>query len=287
MKYYSVDFKLSPCNEAYCDVLSAEIAMLGFESYEYGADGVTGYIPCHLFSSEELDCTLAAYPIEGVKIEYTVEEAPDENWNAVWEQEGFQPIRIEDLICVHDTRTPAQDVTYDITINPCQAFGTGSHQTTRMLLRMLSETDLEGKRVIDAGTGTGILAIMCHMRGAAQIMAYDIDEWSVRNAQSNALLNGMEGMEVREGDSSVITPDDKAHLLLANINRNILLADMERFANALLPGGKLLMSGFYTDDIAILAERAAALGLKVREERNDGEWAMLLLETDASGRVDV
>lgn len=287
MKYYSIDFKLSPCNEAFCDVLSGEIAALGFESYEYGEDGIVGYIPCNLFDKDELDNTLAAFPIEGVQIEYTQTEAPDENWNALWEQEGFKPIRIENLICVHDTRTPAQDVTYDITINPCQAFGTGSHQTTRMLLKFLSETDLRGKRVIDAGTGTGILSFMCRMRGAEQILAYDIDEWSVRNTIDNARLNGIEDIEVREGDSSVLTPDDKANLLIANINRNILLADMERFANALLPHGNMLLSGFYVQDIPVLAERASQLGMRVVEERAEEEWAMILLETDAASWMDV
>ena len=287
MKYYSIEFRMTPCNEAFCDVLSAEIAELGFESFEYLPNGIVGYVPCNLFNQEKLDSALAVFPIDGVEITYTVENAPDENWNATWEQEGFRPIHIDGLICVHDTRTPAQQVQYDITINPCQAFGTGSHQTTQMLLKYLSEAKLEGKQVIDAGTGTGILAIMCKMRGAGNVLAYDIDEWSVRNAISNAELNNIEGIEVREGDCSVLTENDKAHLLIANINRNILLADMETFAQALLPGGQLLLSGFYTSDIPILVEHAKGLNLKLAKEMNNGEWAMILLETNASGRVDI
>ena len=287
MKYYSIKFRMTPCNEAFCDVLSAEIAELGFESFEYLPDGIVGYVPCTLFNQEELDSALAVFPIDGVEIIYTVENAPDENWNAAWEQEGFKPICIDNLIYVHDTRTPAQNVTYDITINPCQAFGTGSHQTTRMLLKFLSEFDLKGKRVIDAGTGTGILSFMCRMRGAEHILAYDIDEWSVRNTINNARLNGIEDIEVREGDSTVLTPDDKANLLIANINRNILLADMERFSNALLPHGNILLSGFYVQDIHVLAERAAQLGMRVAEEKYEEEWAMILLESDTAGRMDV
>ena len=287
MKYYSVEFRLSPCNEAYCDVLFAEIAALGFESYEYNQEGIVGYIPCNNFNGDELNKILSEFPVENVDIKYEVNSAPDENWNALWEQEGFQPIHIDNLICVHDTRTATQDVKYDITINPCQAFGTGSHQTTRMLLKILSEMDLTDKKVIDAGTGTGILSIMCFMRGASDILAYDIDEWSVRNAIYNAQMNGAENIEVREGDCNVLKPEDKAHLLIANINRNILIADMEKFADALLPHGLLLLSGFYVDDIPLLEKRAGQLGMKLTETRNSEEWAMVLFETDTTCRMDV
>ncbi len=288
MKYYNVRFGVCPFDEAFCDILSEEIAPLGFESFEYLPQGMSGYIPCHLLDCKALDQRLEAYPIEGVEIAYKVEEAPDENWNATWEQEGFRPIHIGNQICVHDTRSAApENVKYDITINPCQAFGTGSHQTTQMLLTHLSQADLEGKDVIDAGTGTGILAIMCRMRGAAHVLAYDIDEWSVRNALSNAELNGVEGIDVREGDCNVLRPEDKAHLLIANINRNILLADMAQFRRALLPGGQLLLSGFYPQDADILTAHAATLGLKKTAEKQEGDWAMLLLEADASGGMDV
>lgn len=279
MKYYDIHFLLSPSSQDLCDVLSALIADLGFESFVYQPHGLNAYIPCTLYNSESLDAVLASFPVPGVAISYESSAAPDENWNAQWEQEGFRPISIGDEIHVHDTRVePRADVAYDICINPCQAFGTGSHQTTRLLLAHLAQASLAGKRVIDAGTGTGILAIMCSMRGAAGVLAYDIDAWSVRNAQSNAALNGVTNIEVREGDSSVLLPTDNAHFVIANINRNILLADMARFAAALLPGGQLLLSGFYTHDAEVLCQRAEELGLKPMATAQEGEWAMLVLE---------
>ena len=149
-------------------------------------------------------------------------------------------------------------------------------------MEWLLEEDLRGKDVIDAGTGTGVLSIMSILRGACHVLAYDIDEWSVDNAKDNLLLNGMGSaqVEVRLGNASVLKDDDQADLLMANINRNILLADMQRFAGALLPTGQLLLSGFYTEDIPLLTAEAARYGLHLKDKRTEDNWTMLLLQKD-------
>ena len=188
------------------------------------------------------------------------------------------------------------------------AFGTGSHQTTRLILRTLAHMDLEGKHLIDAGTGTGILAIMGIKRGAAHVYAYDIDEWSVENTKDNLLLNhiaflypsqGGENEKVKVkwsndkcvevvcGDSSVLEGQPQADLLIANINRNILLADLPRFAKAVKEGGNMILSGFYLSDVPVLTEAAMKEGFSLLQTESEGEWAMLLFVADAVGRRDV
>ena len=292
MKYYEVDFTITPCTEASADVLSALTADCGFEAFENTGHGIRGWVQQPIFHKEELDAVIAGFPLEDVRITYTVSEAAYENWNAQWEDEGFRPIVLnasespaepnQCLVCIHDTRhADIPHALYDIRINPCQAFGTGSHQTTRLILRRLLETDLRGKHVIDAGTGTGILAIMCSMLGAHDVFAYDIDEWSVRNAVGNLQLNNIDNVRVCEGDSAVLMQEysssvRQADLLIANINRNILLADMPRFASCIKPGGQMLLSGFYSSDSGILQQKAMELGFHLETAGSESEWTMLL-----------
>lgn len=297
MKYYEVDFNITPCTEASADVLSAMVAECGFEAFENTAHGIRGWVQQTLLHKEELDTVIATFPIENIGITYTVTEAAYENWNAQWEDEGFQPIMLyaselpadteECLVCIHDTRhTDVPYARFDIMINPCQAFGTGSHQTTRLILRQLLEMDLCGKHVIDAGTGTGILAIMCSMRGAHDVFAYDIDEWSVRNAISNLQLNNLDNVRVCEGDSAVLVQEHRSgvqptDLLIANINRNILLADMPRFASCIKVGGQMLLSGFYGTDAGVLQQKAMELGFHLEVTCTESEWTMLLFRKKA------
>ena len=289
MRYYCVTFNIEPFNEALADVLSGEIAAIGFDSFAYTENGVQGFIPCSLLDTDKVDLCLAGFPIEGVEIGYRVEAVPDEDWNATWEQEGFRPIRIGNDIHIHDTRTPAQeDVAYDIVINASMTFGTGSHQTTSMILQLLTEIPMEGRRVIDAGTGTGILAILCRMRGAVSVLAYDIDERSVANAQDNMRLNHCTDIEVRLGDCSVLENEPATcNLLIANINRNILLHDMPLFRQTLKEGGMMLLSGFYQQDAIAICQKAAELGMHPVRQTTHSEWTAILFETDAAGRMDV
>ena len=255
----------------------------GFETFTEADLALVGYVQQPLWHEQEVQQMLACFPMPDTTIEFTAQDAPYQDWNQVWEEEGFQPVLIGSQIVVHDTRhTDVPQLPYDITISPRQAFGTGNHHTTRMLMEWLAQANLQGLDVIDAGTGTGVLSIMCVLKGANHVLAYDIDEWSTDNARDNLLLNGIGSarVEVRLGDASVLQPNDQAHLLMANINRNILLADMQRFAGALLPAGQLLLSGFYTEDIPLLTAEAARYGLHLKDKRTEDNWTMLLLQKD-------
>ena len=289
MKYNEITFGICPMNGDYADILSAWIADLGFESFVNTENGLTAYIQKEVFDEKALRACLLSYPVPGIHIDYKIAEAPDENWNQTWEEEGFKPITVGKDIVVHDRRYQVpQGVKYDILINPRLAFGTGSHETTRMILKTLSETDLAGRSVVDAGTGTGILSIMALMRGAARVLAYDIDEWSVKNTRENLQANGMEGRaEVVHGDARVLEGVRDVDLLLANINRNILLADLPQFRQTLARGGRILLSGFLKEDTPCLIEAARRLQLHELKVCEEAGWAMLLLEADAAGGMDV
>ena len=175
MRYYEVKFTIEPYLDAYADVLSSLLAEIGFESFVSTNDGLDAYIQQDLFDAEKLSQTMEDFPIQGLLIGYDIAEAEYEDWNAVWEEEGFHPIVIDDNIVIHDVKhSDVPNLPYDITISPKLAFGTGSHQTTRMIMRELSELELKDKKVIDAGTGTGILSIMCIKRGASEVFASDL-----------------------------------------------------------------------------------------------------------------
>ena len=279
MKYYQAKFKITPFDETACDVLTALLADIGFETFTPTEEGCMAYVRQSLFVADALTDLERDFLLPGYSIEHTVEEAPDEDWNQTWEEEGFAPIVIDDLVCVHDTRhRDVPTCRYDILINPRMAFGTGSHPTTRQILRQLCQTDLQGKRVVDAGCGTGVLGILCALRGAGHVFSYDIDSWSVENSGVNARLNGIENLEIREGDASVLPQTADYDLLIANINRNILLADLPRFSGALAPHARLLLSGFYEADIDSLVEKSKMFGFSLTRQTSEDGWAMLLLQ---------
>lgn len=279
MKYYEVNFTLEPYMEAYADAFTASLAEIGFETFVPSGNGLQAYIQQTVFEEEELNKAIAEFPISDVRIRYEVAEAEYEDWNAIWEEEGFHPIVIDDTIVIHDVKhSDVPDLPYDITISPKLAFGTGSHQTTRMIMRELAKLELIGKKVIDAGTGTGILSIMCIKRGASEVFAYDIDEWSVENTKDNLLLNGIHNqVRVELGDASMLNRTGNADLLIANINRNILLKDLKLFSEKLLTNGMLLLSGFYEEDEPLLQEAAQKEGLTMMKKEVEEGWCMLLL----------
>ena len=304
MRYYEVKCALQPFSDDAADVLSAMLAEIGFESFSQTEDCLLAYVQQSAWSEEAMRQTVQDFPLPDVSISYVCSEAPDEDWNQVWEEEGFQPVVVGEEVVVHDVKhTDVPRAKYDILITPRMAFGTGSHQTTRLILSTLAHLDLEGKHVIDAGTGTGILAIMAIKCGAASVFAYDIDEWSVENTKDNLLLNHIAYRDYRNyrdyrdyrgaavvlahGDSSVLEGQAKADLLIANINRNILLQDLPRFASAVKKGGRMILSGFYLSDVPVLAEASARHGFSLLRTESDEDWAMLLFEANALGRRDV
>ncbi len=279
MKYYELNFKITPAGEQdACDLLAAFLGEAGFEAFEDTPQGMKAYIQQQLYDDDAVRQMVEDFPM-AVQISYSAGEASYENWNEQWESEGFEPIVIGEEICVHDTRhLPAQDFAYDITINPRMAFGSGTHPTTQMLLHALTQTELKGRRVMDAGCGTGVLGILSLMRGAESVLAYDIDEWSTQNAELNFGLNGMTGnVQIRLGDSSVIKEEKSWDLILANINRNILIADMPVWRSTLAEGGRLMVSGFYEQDAPFIVAEAEKLGLREIGRRVQQEWCLLLL----------
>ena len=306
MKYYEVELTITPCSQDAQDLLSALSAEAGFESFEETATGLLAYAQQSLFDQEALDAAISTFPIEGTKIIYNVREAEDRDWNEQWEQEGFEPIVISGewrevsgernvhTLIIHDGRHLPSSISLQpsdfspltsnlspltsIEIDAHQAFGTGTHETTRMICANLMTMDLHDKHVLDCGSGTGILGICALKLGASSVVAYDIDEWSTDNTRHNAVINGVDSrLQARCGDATLLdTLDQRFDLVLANINRNILLQDMPRFVSVMAPGATLMLSGFYESDCALLESKAQQLGLSLQSTKTDGDWACML-----------
>lgn len=282
MKYFEVEFTINPMSADASDLLAALAGDAGFETFEEAENGLKGYVQQSLFDEDALRSCIADFPIEGISIIYNVREAEDRDWNEQWEQEGFEPIIIPPL-AIHDGRhLPEVESEISIEIDAKLAFGTGTHETTRMICKELISTvpELEEVRVLDCGTGTGILSIAALKLGASEAVGYDIDEWSADNARHNAVINRVdERFTSLLGDASVIdTIEGEFDLVLANINRNILLADMPRFVSKMHSGSKLILSGFYTADSPLLIQKAVDLGLTFVSQNQDQDWACLVFK---------
>ena len=291
MKYFEVEFTISPYSADASDVLAAIAGEAGFETFEETENGLKGYVQQSLFDEETLRATIADFPFEGVSITYDIHEAEDRDWNEQWEQEGFEPIVISGekpevsgerypTIVIHDGRHLPESMPDDaiaIEIDAKLAFGTGTHETTRMICGTLLSIP-SPLRVLDCGTGTGILSITALKLGAAQAVGYDIDEWSVDNARHNAVINFVDDrFKSLLGDTTILNKvEGTFDLVLANINRNILLADMPAFREKMAPGATLILSGFYTADSPMLIEKAATLGLTLIKQEEDHDWACLV-----------
>ena len=266
MEYQEVKFKIdgdSTLANTAADLLADMAADCGFEAFTGDGQSLVGYAQTEMFDKEGLDNIIADFPLKGVIITYDTEKAPDEDWNKQWEENGFEPIEIGDKCIIYDAKrkapgTHADDSRMPIYIEAKQAFGTGTHETTQMIVEQLTGMDLKGKCVLDCGCGTGILSIAAAKLGAEKVVAYDIDEWSVENTRHNAALNGVEEkIEVLHGNVNVLNHISGLYdIVLANINRNILLADMGEFCKAMRHGTILIISGFYAEDMPLLTEEA-------------------------------
>ena len=289
MKYYEVKFTFSTAEPTIInnvrDVVAALAGEAGFESFQETEQGLTGYIQQDAFDEQLLRDQLGMLPFDGVSVSFSTDEAEYRDWNEQWEEQGFSPIAISSGIVIHDGRHRPEDIaegTTLIEINARMAFGTGTHETTRLMANAISTLPLQGKTVLDCGTGTGILAIVALKCRADRAVGYDIDEWSVENAKLNARKNGVDQkLKVLLGDAKVLDGvDEKFNIVTANINRNILLNDMEAMRSKMAPGGTLLLSGFYTDDTPLLQERAEGLGLSLTDQWQQDGWACLMMKGD-------
>ena len=287
MKYLVAKFKIATSEDLLqvCkDLLADSAAEAGFESFEETQEGLEAYVQKELFDKDALDASIADFPIEGTDISYTIEDAEDKDWNEEWEEQGFDPICVDDQVLIYDAKHPEHHPTtspdhIEIGIEAKLAFGTGNHETTRMIVSTLLNMNLYKMRVLDCGCGTGILGLVASKLGASEVVGYDIDEWSVENAKHNAQLNGVDNLEVYFGNASVINHISGVFdVVLANINRNILLEDMKSFRGVLNEGGYMILSGFYEEDIPVLLEKAKEFGLYESGRRTDNNWACLVLK---------
>jgi ribosomal protein L11 methyltransferase len=271
MNYYELLFTTITTEDYQQDLLINALGEIGFDTFEEMELGFKAYIPVDDFNQELLDETLVVYR-DMFTFSYEVTLIPQKNWNEVWES-NFEPIIIGDKIYVRATfHEPRPEFEYEIVIDPKMAFGTGHHQTTSMMLELLLENDMAGKRVLDMGCGTGILAIMAAKLGAADITAIDYDPVCYDSTIENAQLNNISNIKVLCGSKEVI-PDEQYDVILANINRNILLDQMERYSQALKPDGELYLSGFYeSPDLDIIIDSARQYGIKYIIHKINNSW---------------
>ena len=271
MNYIEIKFSCNPNNEIVNSILSSIIAGIGFESFVETETGTTAYIQKDLFDESKLEEALSGFPIEA-EISYTSEEIEGRDWNEEWEKNYFKPLVIDNRCIIQSTfhNEPAI-YEYNILIDPKMAFGTGHHQTTKLMIREILNMDLNGKAVLDMGAGTAVLGILASMKGADPVTAIDIDKWAYDNAIENLQLNNIDNIEVLIGGAELL--GDKFYdIILANINRNILLSDINKYASVLNPEGELYMSGFYVEDIPAIQAECEKYGLEFCHNAEDSNW---------------
>ena len=275
MKYIEVCFTMEDTG-LFRDLLVDTLGNEGpYESFVETKEGLKAYVPVDQYDIHFLKDTVESFP---VPLKYVVEEMPDKNWNEEWEK-GHQAVLVEyegGSVWVRAPFHPhREDVDYELIIEPKMSFGTAHHPTTYMMLSYVAELEMQGRRVLDMGCGTAVLGILAKMRGAEYVEGVDIDEWAFNNARENAASNGVE-IVLKLGDASSL--QGCFDVVIANINRNILLNDMGRYAAVLNAGGTLLLSGFYEADEAALVARAGELGMTLKGKKNRDGWSALCLK---------
>ncbi|MCP4883714.1 MAG: 50S ribosomal protein L11 methyltransferase [Flavobacteriales bacterium] len=275
MNYIGCFFKIDKASlemQTAIDILIAELGQVGFESFTENPDGVEAYIKKNDWNASLLD-DVQILQSEEVTFSYDVKEIEQVNWNQEWEN-NFEPIVVDDQVSIRAPFHKNPGLAYDIVIEPKMSFGTGHHETTHLMIQHLLDLDLQNKKVLDMGCGTGILAIFAEMKGAGPIDAIDIDNWCYENSLENVERNNCSAISVFEGDSSLLK-SDSYDVIIANINRNILLQDMAIYADSLKENGILLLSGFYTEDIEKINESATSNGLKQEKKLVRNNWVGL------------
>lgn len=272
MKYTKAIFKLSPDNDTNREILVAYLSQLDLESFDETEDELNAFFPVGKISPSSINDCLESIPFE---VNYEEEEMPDVNWNEEWEKNYFQPLLINDQVLIrapfHQNYPQAK---YQIIIEPNMAFGTGNHETTTLMLEHLSDIPLDGQLVLDMGCGTGILGIYAAMLGANKITAIDIDSWSFEATVENSRLNGITNLEAFIGDAELLE-QKKFDIILANIQKNIILQDVEKYVLALKEEGLLILSGFYKEDSEAIIGKASELLLKKMEIKEKNNWVAI------------
>jgi ribosomal protein L11 methyltransferase len=271
MDYNKITININPPEEWLRDVLAAQLGEIGFESFLETETGVQAFIPTVNYHEDALIKVFKSFD-EEFTFEVISEIIKSQNWNEEWEKNYFKPLVINNECVIRAPfHTDYPRSKFEIVIEPNMAFGTGNHETTTMMVETILETDMTGKNVLDMGCGTGILGILASMKGAEKVTAIDIDEWSFTGATENAALNKIENMVVKQGDASLLG-NEKFDIILANIHKNVLMNDLPAYSGVLLPGGMLVMSGFYTEDIPDIKAKAESLGLKDNGFKTKNSW---------------
>lgn len=274
--YISLRVDATPCSEVVTDLVADALADIGFESFVPDDTGVTAFINASLYSKEKALEALADFPLE-TEFSLSDDFIEGRDWNSEWEKNFFKPIVIGGQCVVHSSfHHDYPSARYDIVIDPKMAFGTGHHSTTTLMLKFILASDMEGKTVIDMGTGTGILSILCSMRGAAKVTGIEIDEGAWLNALENRTLNHV-GVDFINGDASALDPLEPADYFFANINRNVITSDFGAYAAKVGDCGRMFLSGFYTEDVPVIEKCAAEHGFRIEEMAEDNNWCGLKL----------
>ncbi len=268
MNYIEYSFTVSPLQPG-AEILIAELGSAGFESFVETETGVTAYIQKEEWTEAILN-DIQILASEEFVIEYTTSEIEQVNWNAEWEK-NFESIEVDEKCVVRAPFHPKTNVPYEIVIEPKMSFGTGHHETTYMMLQHILENNFKNKRVLDMGCGTAVLAILAEMRGAKLIDAIDIDEWCFQNSEENVNRNNCRNISVHLGDASILA-GKRYDIIIANINRNILLDDMHKYRNCLSEGGELYLSGFYSEDLPIIQDCCNNLGFTFVDKKERNNW---------------
>lgn len=277
--YMEVRVDLTPCDETMTDVFASLMCEVGYESFVPDEEGLTAYIKVADFKEADLKTIMADFPFEQVSASVSWTKIEGKDWNEEWEKNYFKPIIVDNKCVIHSSfHTDVPSAQFDIVIDPKMAFGTGHHQTTTLMLRRILELPMQGRALIDVGTGTGILAILAAMRGATPVSAIEIDEFAYVNAVENVKLNNHSEINVILGDASALVTLSKSDYLLANINKNIILNDIQSYSQALNPGGIMLLSGFYESDAEDIVAVAADLGLVLDSVTTLDKWASVMLK---------
>ncbi|MCK8521726.1 50S ribosomal protein L11 methyltransferase [Aquimarina sp. D1M17] len=266
--YLGYYFKISPTQPA-SEILIAELGYAGFESFVETEDGVNAYIQKEDWN-ENILVDIHVLNSDEFKIEYTFEEIEQINWNEEWEK-NFNPIVVDERCSVRAPFHDKPNTEYDIIIEPKMSFGTGHHETTHMMIQHLLKADLEGKKVLDMGCGTGVLAILAEMRGATSLDAIDIDNWCYLNTIENVERNNCNHIQAYEGDVALLE-GRRYDIIIANINRNILLNDIQYYAQSLNTGGLLFLSGFYSEDLDLITEECKTRNLFFVNNLERNNW---------------
>lgn len=277
MQYIKAIFKFNSIEEFQQDLLISDLADLGFDTFEDSEGGFTAFVIKDNFNELELKDLLSSYADDFSSI-YIIEEVADENWNAEWEK-NFSPLIIDDVCYVRATfHEPKPSYPYEIIIDPKMAFGTGHHQTTTMMMQYILSADLLDKNILDMGCGTGILAILAGKLGAKSLMAIDYDDICYESTIENATLNHVINLKALCGSKEVI-PDEEYDVIFANINRNILLDQIHRYAEVLKAEGKIFFSGFYLEpDLSMITAECAKYGIKYLDHKQNGDWVAAQFE---------